>query len=236
MSLNQPSGNMYIWAFTWNVLMGICPHVCSYCYVSKSIAPMLKKWGNEKYYGKLRLDEKALKDRLTIDNKFVVFVQSCGDLFAEDVPSKWILRVLEHCKKYPDTTFLFQTKNPARFQEFQNDFPPKFILGTTLETNKSELADPLTKAPGINKRFVAMLNLPGYVRKMISVEPVIDFDVAEFTQMIDYIKPEFVSIGADSKNCGLQEPSKEKIKKFIENLEYFQMEVRLKDNLKRLRG
>ena len=108
------------------------------------------------------------------------------------------------------------------------------ILGTTLESNREELADPLTKAPGINDRIVAMLELPRYVKRMISIEPIIDMDMAEFVQLIGYIHPEFVSIGADSKNCGLTEPPKEKIVKLIEELKKT-MEVRTKDNLERLK-
>ena len=55
-------------------------------------------------------------------------------------------------------------------------------------------------------------------------------DVAEFVQLIEYIHPKFVSIGADSKNSNLPEPKKEKIVRLIELLNKT-TEVRTKKNL-----
>ena len=51
--------------------------------------------------------------------------------------------------------------------------------------------------------------------------------------MIYQIKPEFVSIGADSKGHNLQEPCKENIKVLIDELNKFTTVI-IKDNLKRL--
>ena len=67
----------------------------------------------------------------------------------------------------------------------------------------------------------------------LSIEPIMDFDLEPFVQIIKNIKPKFVSIGADSKNHNLPEPSKEKIEVLIRELKKF-TEVKIKDNLKRL--
>ena len=53
------------------------------------------------------------------------------------------------------------------------------------------------------------------IRKMVSIEPIMDFDSRDFLCMLQDIKPEFVSIGADSKNNSLIEPSPKKIKELI---------------------
>lgn len=44
-----------------------------------------------------------------------VFVCSMADLFGEWVPDKWIEAVLDSCKAAPQHTYLFLTKNPARY-------------------------------------------------------------------------------------------------------------------------
>ncbi|HEC86935.1 MAG TPA: DUF5131 family protein, partial [Thermoplasmatales archaeon] len=114
MPLNKPSGNMYEWAWTYNPLGGKCLHGCFYCYVTHSIAKRLKNYGNEKYYGDTRLIEKELKTSLKKpDDGKVIFVESCGDLFGSWVSSDDIKKVLNHCKKYPENTYLFQSKNPG---------------------------------------------------------------------------------------------------------------------------
>jgi hypothetical protein len=70
-------------------------------------------------------------------------------------------------------------------------------------------------------------------RKMVTIEPVMDFDLEPFVEMIKAIKPEWVNIGADSKNHNLPEPSKDKVFALISRLSQF-TEIRRKSNLDRL--
>ena len=69
--------------------------------------------------------------------------------------------------------------------------------------------------------------------KMVSIEPIIDFDTELMVDWIAQIKPDFVSIGADSGDNHLPEPSWPKVQSLIKELEQL-TEVKLKDNLKRL--
>ncbi len=72
------------------------------------------------------------------------------------------------------------------------------------------------------------------MRKMVTIEPIIDFDVPYLVDIIKEIRPEFVNIGADSNSkLTLQEPSWFKVQNLIKELEKF-TKVNLKDNLKRL--
>ena len=113
--LNKQRGNMYPWCdFTWNPIKGKCPHECVYCYM------------NRFPQGELRLDEKCLKDNLGEDN--TIFVGSSMDMFAWSILPDWILKVLNHCNKYPDNTYLFQSKNPYRFLRLFKQFPSKTIF------------------------------------------------------------------------------------------------------------
>jgi len=60
-----------------------------------------------------------------------------------------------------------------------------------------------------------------------------DFDLENFLYMLRKIKPEFISIGADSKKNDLIEPSSKKIKELIYHLKGF-TKVIIKNNLNRL--
>lgn len=185
---------------------------------------------NERYSGELFLIEKELLKNEGSGE--VIFVQDCGDLFASSVPAEWIEKVLKHLCDYPDNTYLFQTKNPMRFFDFMGKYPPKKILGTTLESNRDYQ---ISKAPSPFMRHIEMKGLSKYnVETMISIEPVMDFDLEVFTDWIREINPKFVSVGADSKfRTKLEEPSKEKLERLVVILKTF-TEVKNKDNLKRL--
>jgi len=102
-------------------------------------------------------------------------------------------------------------------------------LGITLETNRNT---PCSKAPSPTLRYYAFTKLKGF-EKIVSIEPILDFDLDVFVTWIKHINPKFVSIGADSKGHNLPEPSKEKIEALIKELKKF-TNVKLKNNLKRL--
>jgi hypothetical protein len=161
----------------------------------------------------------------------IIFVGSSTDMFASNVPKKWITAVLDKCRDH-DNTYLFQTKNPWRFHYFPGEFLEKSIFGTTLE---SDIHYPyITKATPPFDRVAAMINL-GPKRKMISIEPIMKFRHEVFIEWIRKISPEFVSIGADSKGHGLPEPSSEEIVQLILELEMF-TSIKLKKNLARILG
>ena len=207
---------------TWNPIRGRCGHQCSYCFYQSN--PRFKDQIKE-----LRLDEKALKDNLGEDN--FIFVGSSSDFFARDVPDEWIKKVLEKCRKYEGNTYLFQTKAPNRFWKFGGEYPRNTIFGTTLETNRDTYPDISLSPPPISR--VSNMNNWFIKRKMITIEPIIQFDLEPFIEMIKKVNPEWVNIGADSKGHKLPEPSSEKINALIKELEKFTI-VKIKSNLKRV--
>ena len=84
------------------------------------------------------------------------------------------------------------------------------------------------------ERWMQFRSLKDYkVRMMVSIEPIMDFDLRDFLCMLQDIKPEFVSIGADSKNNNLIEPSSKKINELIYHLKEF-TRIIIKKNLNRL--
>ena len=169
MGLNKTNGNMYPWVtHTWNPLAGECKHNCSYCYMKRSFLGNLKK-----YEGEVRLFKKELETDLGFNN--TIFVGSATDIFGDWVSNSIIKNILSYCRKFPNK-YLFQSKNPSRFEEFIKFFPENSIIATTLETNRSYN---VSKAPLPTKRYHDFLSIK-YSRKMVSIEPVIDFDLDEF--------------------------------------------------------
>jgi hypothetical protein len=212
--LNKQKGNMYPWVtHTWNVVKGKCPHDCSYCYMKIFRLP------------ELHFDPKELL--VDLGNGNFIFVGSSCDMWAEIIPSAWVDPTLEKCQAY-DNRYLFQSKNPERFHAYALAFPPHSVLGTTIESNRTDV---FTSAPLPYFRYKAMREMPGH--KMVSIEPIMDFDLFTMVKWIQEIEPDFVSIGADSKGHHLPEPPAEKVDKLIEELSKV-TEVRAKDNLRRL--
>jgi len=175
--------------------------------------------------GKLRFVKEEMTTNLGEGN--FIFVGSSTDGWADIVPVDWIIDTLGHCRKY-DNRYLFQSKNPTRFNEFLEWFPAHSILGTTIETNRDYK---VSQSPPLLERAEALarLDLP----RMASIEPIMDFDLAILLRWIAEFQPEFVSIGADSKGHNLPEPSEAKTHTLIENLRGI-TKVYIKGNLKRL--
>lgn len=121
MALNKSTGNMYAFvSHTYNPMKGECEHSCPYCFMKgKRLLPPL------------RLELKELKVNLGEGN--FIFVGSSTDEWAANVPSEWIEQVLDYCDGF-DNSYLFQSKNPARFLEYL-DHPVmrKSVLCTTIE-------------------------------------------------------------------------------------------------------
>jgi DNA repair photolyase len=225
MSMQKSKGNMYPWVtHTHAHLGGECPHRCVYCYVNNP------RFGRpEKYKGELRLIEKEFQ--VKYGEGKTIFVENCNDLFANEVPEDFIRRIMAHCCEYPECAYVFQTKNPANYWKWLSSMPPKRIIGCTIETNRD--MPEIGKTPSPSSRATAM-NFLSPQRRFITIEPVLDFDVDILAEWIRRIDPEFVNLGADSKNRGLPEPPVEKILALVDVLKKYGIELREKHNLQRL--
>ena len=208
---------------TWNPLGGKCPFNCIYCW-SMSEKGLVKRYKMKKYQGPPRLIEKEFG---RFKESEFVFVQDMSDLFAGIVPEEYIQRVLEHIQKFPKTTFLLLTKNPSRYREFEDRIPNNCICGVTVETNRDKGYDRISHAPLPTDRLVAMRLFRDDRRKMISIEPIMDFDLDYFVNEIKATKPSFAYIGYDNYNYGLPEPPLSKTIELMKQLKEF-TEVRTK--------
>lgn len=230
--LKESTGNMYEFiTHTWNPIVGRCYHNCKYCYA-------MHKYGQELKEG-IRLNGDCFKDNFGT-GKFI-FVGSGIDIFAKDIPDRWIKKVLDYC--YRDNTdlfgarnrFLFQSKNPRRILDFiKHNVFQSSVVCTTIETNRN-YPSIMNNAPAMKDRadamnMIASKGIPTY----LTIEPIMDFDLKELIDLIQLCHPEQINIGANSdRNIRLPEPTAEKIQLLINSInDYYKVE--LKSNLARL--
>jgi len=80
-----------------------------------------------------------------------------------------------------------------------------------LETNRDKDYHKVSNAPRPSKRYKDFFSLE-WEKKIVTVEPILDFDPSIFSSWLISIKPKAVFIGYNSKpkSVSLQEPSWEK--------------------------
>lgn len=195
---------------TWNPITG-CLHHCKYCWARLFAETRLK---NSKRYNKGFVPRINVEE---FEKKFkggVVFVSDMGDLFGDFIPDEWIEAVLDHIKRFPKTFFLFLTKNPVRYRNFE--FPDNAILGATIETDRDDIYDGISQAPKLSERIKAMIELD-WDMKFLSVEPILKFS-PKFYKKIEKINPFMIYVGYDNYNYKLPEPTLEETTALIREL------------------
>lgn len=132
---------------TWNVVVG-CTKVspgCRECYAKdlhdkRHAAYKAGKRVPLQYaepFEKVQLMPERLREPLSWQKPRRVFVNSVSDLFHEDVPFGFVMRVLDVMARTPQHTYQILTKRPERMAEFfgrwgdlaGEDFEPKLVRG-----------------------------------------------------------------------------------------------------------
>jgi hypothetical protein len=114
--------------------------------------------------------------------------------------------------------------------------PELVTVCTTLETNRDYRSIMGLSLSIVDRvAFFQLMNDDKNMKRHITIEPIMDFDLHQFIYLIEHINPEQVNIGADSGNNHLPEPPKEKVLELITELEKF-TKVHLKPNLNRIIG
>ena len=93
---------------------------------------------------------------------------------------------------------LFPIETPAIFRAISVSVSSEWILLTTLETNLDAGYKAVSKAPPPTERYRQFKKLK-YPRKVVTIEPVMDFDDDVFPQMDRRSEPEYVWLGLNSK-------------------------------------
>jgi len=172
-----------------------------------------KCYDYEPHFHEERITNKYMKSLPNTSGDQFIWVGSSGDI--SFIEKENMEKILEKIKEYPQT-FFFQTKNPEFYHRF--NFPRNAILGITLESDI--YYRDLSIAPSPINRYISFRNI-GFPRKFITIEPILEFNFDIFLDWIKEINPERIYIGYDSKNNNLPEPSLEKTKKLIRELEKF---------------
>ena len=147
-----------------------CKHGCEYCY-ARDMANRFYKEKFEPTFRPERLDAPKNtplpKEAETSVGYKNVFVCSMADLFGDWVPKEWIDAVLKVVEDNQQWNFLFLTKNPIRYLEFE--FPINAWLGTTVD--RQDRVEPAEKA------FRELLDLDdcnGDLVRFLSCEPLLE--------------------------------------------------------------
>jgi len=193
---------------TINVVTG-CKHGCPYCYAGKMTKVYANRWHVDPDF-KPAFHEERLREIIKATG--IVFVVSMGDLFGEWVPFEWIHETMMAVKQNEGkATFVFLTKNPARYEELLKEHPSLVArenvwLGTTLDAGyKSTGWDeyptgydhPMVihhDTPSVPDRLKAIAELD-YPRKWISVEPYLPEHARLYEFCLDDIDVQWVVFG-----------------------------------------
>ena len=228
--MTERKTNMYSETKIWSVHVG-CLFKCIYC--RPSFQQQVMRWGKNNCETCYIYYPHQHPERLNkIPSSKIVFVAGAGDI--SFCPKEYVIRIIEsigeHNKRCPYKEYYIQSKDPRCFKPYLNLLPPNVILVTTLETNRDDGYEKISKAPKPSKRFRDFLELD-YPRKVVTVEPIMAFDLNTFSDWIKQIRPEYVWIGYNSKpnRVKLPEPSIEETTQLIETLKANGIQIRGKD-------
>lgn len=150
---------------TWNPVTG-CSGIsegCRNCY-ARRIAKRLKSQGVEKYKNgfEVTLHENTLTMPLQLKKPHRIFTCSMADMFNEQVPEEYILRIFNIMKRTRRHIFQVLTKRSKRLLEMNEKLPwgPHIWMGVTVEN-------------GDNVYRIDHLRKTGAAIKFLSVEPLL---------------------------------------------------------------
>ncbi len=209
---------------TWNPFTG-CLFDCSYCWARKLAETKLKESYPNGFVPTFHPERLKVK----FHPGEMVFVSDMGDI-AHATPSE-IYQINCIIEANPQTDFLIMTKAPVIYS-CSIHWSANVIQGTTIETH---MWNGFSKAPSPATRYRNIKDSK-HPRKLISIEPVMDFDLDVFTSWLLDINPWLVQIGADNYHHNLPEPSWDKVQALISNLEQAGIRVEQKGGLSRLKG
>lgn len=225
----EAGSRMYRDTKTWNPFKG-CRFDCVYCKPSFQLqAKRQKRNCSECFDYTPHQHPERLGSIPSVENIFV-----CGNSdisFCEPSFTLEIIKALKrHNKRCPQKTYYFQSKRPAYFTEFLHALPANVILLTTLETNRDADYGKFSKAPPPSARYRQFCRLQ-YPRKVVTVEPVMEFDTDVFVGWLVALKPEYVWLGYNSRpgSVVLPEPSPEEFVGFVNELHRAGVTTKLKD-------
>lgn len=166
-----------------------------------------------------------------------IFVGSMADLFGRWVPTKWIVEVLDICRKAPQHNYLFLTKFPERYVELDHlallPHEENFWYGATI-----------TNAKQMKRSADSIGQLRQEVRSFFSMEPLME-DVARseaWEMSYNGAYANWIIIGAmTGPGSESQQPCREWVERIVDDAKnelspFYPIPVFMKDNLRKVWG
>jgi hypothetical protein len=198
--------NMYDDVKTWNPYRG-CLFDCLYCQPSFQRQAKRQKHRCMQCY---TFEPHTHPERLDkIPSAKTIFVAGNGDISHCDPEfTRHILASID-AKRRDYQEFYLQSKRPEYFNAFL-PLPEYYIMVATLETNRDAGYETISKAPPPTQRHQQFKAL-NHGRKILTIEPIMAFDLEPFLEMIRVVEPEVIWIGLNSRPraVSLPEPTPE---------------------------
>ncbi|MBC8527171.1 MAG: phage Gp37/Gp68 family protein [Candidatus Cloacimonetes bacterium] len=151
---------------SWNPVTG-CTKVslgCENCYAER-MAKRLQAMGQQNYKNgfKVTCHPKVLSYPLKWKKTRLIFVNSMSDLFHEDIPFEFVLKIFQVMNKANWHTFQILTKRPERMHKFADklNWTPNIWMGVTVESYRYK------------NRIDILRDIPSET-KFLSAEPLIE--------------------------------------------------------------
>ncbi len=112
--------------YSCNPVKGICKTGCKFCYAIRMYKRF--KWDPE-----IRFDHSAFNGLDKLKDGSKVFMGSTHDLFGNWISDEWVHSIILKTVQNPGIVFIFLTKNPKRYSNF--DFPQNVWVGYSTTGN-----------------------------------------------------------------------------------------------------
>jgi protein gp37 len=156
---------------TWNPLTG-CTKVspgCANCYAER-MALRLKAMGNLNYANgfSVTMHENVLELPLQWRKPQTIFVNSMSDLFHEDVPEEFVLRVFDVMRRADWHRFQILTKRSRRLVDLSPRLPwmPNIWMGVSVEDQDHTFRIDHLQRTGANVKFLSLEPLLGPISSL----------------------------------------------------------------------
>jgi len=215
--MNAVNDNIEWSKWSWNPVTG-CLHDCQYCY-ARDIALRFEGHFKPTFHSD-RLSAPANttipKHRINESGINNIFVCSMADLFGKWVDTEWIEQVIEVCTIQDQWNYLFLTKNPKKYLEFE--FPGNCWLGASATNQKQ-----FDKAIDVFSEVDANDNI-----KFLSCEPLNEQIIVNKLDAINWL-----IIGGRSKNSKMKafQPKWEWVENLLNSARNVNVPVYFKPNL-----